>query len=73
MQLCHCRMLVLRAYPREAQEMVFDAHEKAFACFKGAWAFTTTAVDAVFAGKERTSCGIHAGGRLGEGPSVGGD
>jgi hypothetical protein len=26
----------VRAYPRESQEMVFDAHERAFAFFKGA-------------------------------------
>ena len=31
MRLCHSRMPFLRAYPRESQEMVFDAHEKAFA------------------------------------------
>ncbi len=36
MRLCHSRMPFLRAYPREAQEMVFDAHEKAFQFFKGA-------------------------------------
>ena len=34
-RLCHSRMLFARAYMREAQEMVFDAHEKAFAFFKG--------------------------------------
>lgn len=34
-RLCHSRMLFVRAYPREAQEMVFDAHEKAFQFFKG--------------------------------------
>jgi len=26
----------VRAYPRQTQEMVFDAHERAFAFFKGA-------------------------------------
>jgi hypothetical protein len=26
-RLCHSRMLVVRAYPRETQEMVFDAHD----------------------------------------------
>jgi hypothetical protein len=26
----------VRAYPRETQEMVFDAHDRAFAFFKGA-------------------------------------
>ncbi len=34
-RLCHSRMLFVRAYLREAQEMVFDAHEKAFQFFKG--------------------------------------
>lgn len=57
-RLCHSRMPFLRAYPREAQEMVFDAHNKAFAFFKGAcrrgiYDNMKTAVDAVFVGKER--------------------
>ena len=30
-RLCHSRMLFVRAYPRETQEMVFDAHDRAFA------------------------------------------
>src|SRR5246127_5803257 len=34
-RLCHSRMLLVRAYPRETQEMVFDAHNRAFAFFKG--------------------------------------
>ena len=33
-RLCHSRMLFVRAYPREAQEMVFDAHDRAFALFR---------------------------------------
>ena len=33
-RLCHSRMMFVRAYPRETQEMVFDAHERAFAFFK---------------------------------------
>ena len=37
-RLCHSRMLFVRAYPRETQEMVFDAHDKAFAFFGGACA-----------------------------------
>ncbi|MGB4866550.1 MAG: IS21 family transposase [Hyphomicrobium sp.] len=58
MRLCHSRMPFLRAYPREAQEMVFDAHERAFAFFKGAcqrgiYDNMKTAVDAVYVGKER--------------------
>jgi transposase len=35
-RLCHSRMMFVRAYPRETQEMVFDAHDKAFAFFGGA-------------------------------------
>jgi transposase len=58
MRLCHSRMPFVRAYPRERQEMVFDAHEKAFQFFKGAcqrgiYDNMKTAVDAVFVGKER--------------------
>jgi len=34
-RLCHSRMLFVRGYPRETQEMVFDAHDRAFAFFKG--------------------------------------
>jgi transposase len=34
-RLCHSRMLFVRAYPRETQEMVFDAHDRAFAFFRG--------------------------------------
>jgi transposase len=39
--LCHSRMPFVRAYPRETQEMVFDAHDRAFAFFKGACAKVT--------------------------------
>jgi transposase len=35
-RLCHSRMLFVRAYPRETQEMVFDAHDCGFAFFRGA-------------------------------------
>ena len=35
-RLCHSRMMFVRAYPRETQEMVFDAHDRAFAFFGGA-------------------------------------
>jgi transposase len=57
-RLCHSRMFISRAYPRETQEMVFDAHERAFAFFKGACARgiydnMKTAVDAIFIGKDR--------------------
>jgi hypothetical protein len=51
-------MMFVRAYPRESQEMVFDAHDRAFAFFKGAcergiYDNMKTAVDTVFVGKER--------------------
>jgi transposase len=58
MRLCHSRMMFFRAYPRETQEMVFDAHERAFAFFKGACTHgiydnMKTAVDTIFVGKDR--------------------
>ncbi|MEO0995285.1 MAG: IS21 family transposase [Pseudomonadota bacterium] len=58
-RLCHSRMMFVRAYPRESQEMVFDAHDRAFAFFKGActrgiYDNMKTAVDAIFVGKKRT-------------------
>ncbi|MEQ1930984.1 MAG: IS21 family transposase [Parvularculaceae bacterium] len=57
-RLCHSRMFFVRAYPRETQEIVFDAHEKAFAFFKGTcrrgiYDNMKTAIDAIFVGKER--------------------
>jgi transposase len=57
-RLCHSRMFLVRAYPRETQEMVFDAHEHAFRlfggmCRRGIYDNMTTAVEAVFVGKER--------------------
>ena len=35
MRLCASRAVYVRAYPRETQEMVFDAHARAFAFFGG--------------------------------------
>jgi transposase len=35
-RLCHSRMPFVRAYPRESQEMVFDAHARAFEFYRGA-------------------------------------
>jgi len=57
-RLCHSRMVFVRAYPRESQEMVFDAHDKAFAFFGGACARgiydnMKTAVDTIFVGRDR--------------------
>lgn len=58
LRLCHSRMLFVRAYPRESQEMLFDAHDRAFAflrgaCTRGIYDNMKTAVEAVFVGKER--------------------
>jgi hypothetical protein len=57
-RLCHSRMMFVRAYPRESQEMVFDSHDRAFAFFRGActrgiYDNMKTAVDAIFVGRER--------------------
>src|SRR5438445_2303485 len=57
-RLCHSRMLFVRAYPRETQEMVFDAHDRAFALFKGTcrrgiYDNMKTAVEPMFVGKQR--------------------
>jgi transposase len=35
-RLAMSRMMFVRAYPRETREMVFDAHDRAFAFFRGA-------------------------------------
>jgi transposase len=58
MRLCHSRMPFVRAYPRETQEMLFDAHDRAFAFFRGActrgiYDNMRTAVDTVFVGRDR--------------------
>ena len=50
--------MYVRAYPRETQEMVFDAHDRAFAffggsCTRGIYDNMKTAVETVFVGKER--------------------
>lgn len=57
-RLCHSRMMFVRAYPRESQEMVFDAHDRAFAFFRGActrgiYDNMKTAVDAIYVGRDR--------------------
>jgi transposase len=57
-RLCHSRMMFARAYMRASQEMVFDAHDRAFAffrgtCTRGIYDNMKTAVEAVFVGKER--------------------
>jgi len=57
-KLCHSRVFLAIAYPRESQEMVFDAHERAFRFFggvprRGIYDNMKTAVDLVFTGRER--------------------
>ena len=57
-RLCHSRMPFVRAYPRESQEMVFDAHARAFEFFKGTctrgiYDNMKTAVETVLIGKDR--------------------
>ena len=57
-RLCSSRAVYVRVYPRESQEMVFDAHARAFAFFggvptRGIYDNMKTAVDAVFVGKQR--------------------
>jgi transposase len=58
-RLCHSRLFLLRAYPRETQEMVFDAHEQAFrffggACRRGIYDNMRTAVSTIFVGRQRS-------------------
>lgn len=57
-RLCASRVMYVRAYPRETQEMLFDAHARAFAFFggvptRGIYDNMKTAVTTVFTGKER--------------------
>jgi transposase len=58
LRLSYSRAFFLAAYPRESQEMVFDAHAQAFAHLggiprRGIYDNMKTAVDAIFVGKER--------------------
>jgi transposase len=57
-RLCYSRRALLVAYPRETQEMVFDAHNRAFASWGGVpvagiYDNPRTLVDAILVGKER--------------------
>ena len=57
-RLCHSRAFFLVAYPRESQEMVFDAHARAFSFLggvprRGIYDNLKPAVDAIFTGRER--------------------
>jgi len=58
LRLCHSRFFLTVAYPRETQEMVFDAHSRAFdffggSCRRGIYDNMKTAVNKIMAGKER--------------------
>ena len=58
MKLSHSRMPFVRAYFRETQELVFDAHDKAFqfyggVCRRGIYDNMKTAVEAILVGKAR--------------------
>jgi len=58
MRLAYSRMPFVRAYFRETQEMVFDAHDRAFAfysgaCRRGIYDNMRTAVETVFVGRAR--------------------
>ena len=57
-RLCHSRMPFVQVYPRQTQEMVFDAHARALAfygglCERGIYDNMKTAVETVFIGKDR--------------------
>jgi len=58
LRLCHSRRFDIRAYPRATQDMVFDAHARAFAALggvpqRGIYDNMKTAVDATYAGRSR--------------------
>ena len=58
MRLCHSRLFLTVAYPRETQEMVFDAHMRAFeffggVCRRGIYDNLKAVVNKILAGKER--------------------
>jgi transposase len=58
MRLAFSRMPFVRAYYRETQEMVFDAHDKGFAfygggCRRGIYDNMKTAVETIFVGRAR--------------------
>ena len=58
MRLCYSRMQLVQIFPRESQEMVFEAHERAFrffggVCRRGIYDNMKTAVSTVFVGKKR--------------------
>ena len=58
-RLCKSRYFLVVAYPRETQEMVFDAHIRAFnffggVCRRGIYDNMKTAVNKILGGKQRS-------------------
>ena len=58
MRLCHSRVFLVQIFPREGQEMAFEAHERSLrffggVCRRGIYDNRKTAVQTVFVGKER--------------------
>ena len=63
MRLCYSRMQLVQIFPRASQEMVFEAHERAFhffggVCRRGIYDNMKTAVSMVFVGKERAPVAV---------------
>lgn len=59
LRLCHSRHFLVVAYPRETQEMVFDAHAQAFeffggVCRRGIYDNLKAAVNKILTGKQRS-------------------
>ena len=65
MRLCYSRMQLVQIFPRESQEMVFEAHERAFR-FQEMCSHHLIEPVARPHARERTMC-VHARGWLGEG------
>ena len=58
LRLCHSRLFLAVAYPRETQEMVFDAHQRGFEffggiCHRGIYDNLKTVVNKILSGKQR--------------------
>jgi len=58
-RLCYSRLFLVVAYPRETQEMVFDAHMRGFeffdgVCQRGIYDNMKTAVNKILKGKDRS-------------------
>ncbi|MCF8097142.1 MAG: IS21 family transposase [Desulfarculaceae bacterium] len=59
-RLCHSRMFLVQAYPRQSQEMLFDAHRRGFdffggVCSQGIYDNPKTMLSQIKRGKKRVS------------------